>query len=178
MGKIICIVIAILAILGIIIVSIYNKIQYSIIKLNKSDSNIQKALNDKYYVLERYIDMIVHKIAINDDSFKSFNEIDLEKISNIDLDRILLETYNDIKMLIENNKKELKDINFKDIDKEIFNLDIVINSCKKYYNEKLIIYNKLINYFPTNIMAKILKCKEKEYYLEEQKEELKILKEK
>ena len=46
---------------------------------------------------------------------------------------------------------------------------------KKYYNDNLINYNHLVNSFPSKVISKIFKYKEKDFLDEEVKDELKIL---
>ena len=76
---------------------------------------------------------------------------------------------------MDNNEKLLKNESIININKELNEINININGGKKYYNDNLIIYNHLCNAFPSNIIAKIKKYKEKEFLDDEIKEELKIL---
>ena len=52
--------------------------------------------------------------------------------------------------------------------------DVTIKGLKKYYNNTVGNYNKRIHKFPSNIIAKMYKYKEKDQYLEEDKK-LKVL---
>ena len=57
------------------------------------------------------------------------------------------------------NNEEIKKIGT-----ELEEIDIELENLRKYYNENITIYNKLIQTFPTNIVATISKYKEKLFY--------------
>ena len=64
---------------------------------------------------------------------------------------------------MDNNEKLLKNESVININKELNEINITINGGKKYYNDNLIYYNHLCNAFPSNIIAKIKKYKEKDF---------------
>ena len=57
------------------------------------------------------------------------------------------------------NNEEIKKIG-----NELEEIDIELENLRKYYNENITIYNKLIQTFPTNIVATISKYKERLFY--------------
>ena len=57
------------------------------------------------------------------------------------------------------NNEEIKKIGT-----ELEEIDIELENLRKYYNENITIYNKLIQTFPTNIVATISKYKERLFY--------------
>lgn len=174
---IICVSIAIIGLLIIILINIYNKLQYSLIKLEKADINIDDALEKKYQILVRYIDFLNEKIKVDKDTFKDFLEINLKTISNIKLCDRIDDCYHEIKMYLDDNEKLLKNETLININKELREVDIIINSCKCYYNNNLVNYNKLVRCFPSKLVAKIFKYKEKDFYSEDRQDNLKILEE-
>ena len=170
-----CLGVAIIAIIIILIFNIYNKLQYTIIKLNKAEINIKDALNKKYQILTRYIDTLGDNSEMDKDLFKDFLELNTKNISNIKLLLKIDECDHEIKKYLDDNEKLLKIEAIININKEIREQDIIINSCKNYYNNNLVGYNKLVKCFPSKLVAKIYKYKEKEFYPEDKKENLKIL---
>jgi len=170
-----CFAIALIGLIVILLINIYNKFKYNIIKLNKADVNIKDALNKKYQILVRYIDLLSENGKMNKDEFKDFLELNLKSINNIKLMIKIDECYHEIKKFLDDNEKLLKNEAIVLINKEIREQDIVINSCKKYYNSNLVNYNKAIKCFPSKIIAMIYKYKEKEFYPESKNEDLKIL---
>ena len=172
---IICLTIAIIALVIIMLINIYNKLQYSLIKLDKADTNIEDALNKKYQILLRFIDFLNDNIKVNKEVFNDFYEINLKSINNIKLSVKIDECYHEIKMYLDDHEKLLKNETLIGINKELREVDIVINSCKKYYNNNLVTYNKLVKCFPSKLIAKIYKYKEKDFYPENKEDSLKIL---
>lgn len=174
---VICILVAIIGLLIIGIINIYNKLQYNLIKLEKADTNIEDALEKKYQILVRYIDFLNEKIKVDKEVFKDFLELNLKTISNIKLCDRIDECYHEIKMYLDDNEKLLKNETLININKELREVDIVINSCKQYYNNNLVNYNKLVRCFPSKLVAKVYKYKEKDFYSEDRQDSLKILEE-
>lgn len=173
----ICVIVAVIALLLIMMINIYNKLQYNLIKLNKAETNIDDALEKKYHILVRYIDFLNDNIKVDKEKFSSFLEINLQTVNNIKLLDRIDECYHEIKMYLDDNEKLLKNETLIGINKELREVDVIINSCKKYYNTSLVSYNKLVKYFPSSIVAMICGLKEKEFYPEDKKDSLKILEE-
>lgn len=171
------VIVAVIALLLIMLINIYNKLQYSLIKLNKAETNINDALEKKYHILIRYIDFLNDNIKVDKEKFSNFLEINLKTISNIKILDKIDECYHEIKMYLDDNEKLLKNDTLIAINKELREVDIIINSCKKYYNISLVSYNKLVKYFPSSIVAMIFRYKEREFYPEDKKDNLKILEE-
>ena len=84
---------------------------------------------------------------------------------------------NEINKVMDNNENLLKDEAIININKELLDANISINGSKKFYNDNVILYNQLVNSFPSKIIAILFRYKEKEFMDEEIKEELKILEE-
>ena len=171
---IIGIIIAILGSILIIIITLYNKFQWLLIKLDKGESNISYALEKKYNILLRYYKFLEEKIKINDESFDEYKLLNT-KISINKLNKKIIEMHNVINKYMDSNEKLLKNETIIKLNKELENINITINGCKKYYNKNLIDYNKLVNSFPSKIISKIFHYQKKEFIDEEIKDELKIL---
>ena len=61
---------------------------------------------------------------------------------------------------------------------ELVEIDNELNAAKKYYNEHIVSYNKLIRSIPSNIVAKLYHYTVKDFYSDEKIEIFEILKEK
>ena len=175
---IIGIVVAIVGIILIIFITQYNKFQWSNVLLDKGETNLETAFSKKFNILIRYLDILrENKIDITDDEYNEYKLLNLKQ--PIDkLNKRIDELNNFINKIMDNNEKLLKNESIININKELSEVNININGGKKYYNDNLIIYNHLCNAFPSNIIAKIKRYKEKEFLDGETKEELKILDEK
>ncbi|MBQ6817208.1 MAG: LemA family protein [Bacilli bacterium] len=93
----------------------------------------------------------------------------------MDLNNILIDTDNNIENYLSQNEKTINNKDFKELYTKINNLDIKITSTRKYYNNNIEEYNKLIKKFPTSIVAKILRYKEKDCLKINKNKKLKIL---
>ncbi len=166
-----------LILLGIIIVAcliigiymtLYNKLQDYVIRINEVESIIDNNLREKYDNMNKCVSFIKgnEKISEKIDS-KMFDEIvrlRTRKISNFDLDRKLIEANNNLIVLKEKYKElgENKEIAL--ISNKIEELDETLAVNRDYYNKNIAEYNKLVTLFPTNIVAKICKYEEKLFF--------------
>ena len=172
---IIGIVVAIIGIILIILVTQYNKFQWTNILVDKGETNLESAFNKKHNILIRYLDILKdNKIDISDEDYDKFRLLNLTQPVSV-LNKEIEEITNYINRIMDNNEKLLKNESVININKELNEINITINGGKKYYNDNLIYYNHLCNAFPSNIIAKIKKYKEKDFLDDEIKEELKIL---
>ncbi len=172
---IIGIIVAIIGIILIIIINQYNKFQWTNVLVDKGETNLQNAFSSKHDILIRYLDILKdNKIDIPDDDYDEYKLLNTKQ--SVDkINKKINEINNYINKIMDNNEKLLKNESIININKELNEVNITINGGKKYYNDNLIIYNHLVNAFPSNIIAKIKHYKEKEFLDGESKEELKIL---
>lgn len=148
----------------ILYVHLYNKINESIIRIDEAESRIDNNLRDKYDLLNRSISLIRNKIDLNSDSFKEIIKLRSRKISNFDLDRVLVKSYNEFLSTYEANPilRESDEIFKVSRQLEIINEELL--TLRNYYNANITNYNKMIKKFPTNIVANIKKYKERPFY--------------
>lgn len=144
--------------------TIYNKFQSYIIRINEAEGKIDNILRNKYDLLNRVIAIIKGNIKIEDEIFEEIVKLRSRKISNFDLDRKLVTATNEFLAIREKHKEELQSDEIKKIYKSLLDIDGTLTSLKEYYNENITAYNKLIRIFPTNIVAKVSKYKEKPFF--------------
>lgn len=172
---IIVIVIAIIGIILIILVNQYNKFQWTNVLLNKGETNLENAFSKKHSILMRYLDILVdNKITIPEEDYEKFKLLNTKQ-SITKLNKNIEEITTYISKIMDNNERLLKNEAINKINSELSEINIVINGGKKYYNDNLVVYNHLCNAFPSNIIAKIKRYREKDFLDGETKEELKIL---
>ena len=167
----------ILVLIGIIVVACiiigiyinyYNKLQDYVIRINEVEAILDGNLREKYDSINKCVTLINSNDMIKDEVdkklFEEIVKLRNRKISNFDLDRKLVEANNNFISLKEKYKdlKENKEI--VSISKKLEEVDesIVVN--REYYNKNIAEYNKLVAVFPTNVVARICKYKEKLYY--------------
>ena len=172
---IIGIIIAIIGIILIILINHYNRFQWTNVLVDKGETYLELAFTKKHDILVRYLDILKdNKIDISDEDYEKYSLLNTKQSIN-KLNKDIEEMTNYINKIMDNNEKLLKNESIININKELSEINITINGGKKYYNDNLVLYNHLCNAFPSNIIAKIKKYREKDFLDEEMKEELKIL---
>ncbi len=161
------IIIVICFIMGIYIM-LYNKLQDYVIRINEVESVIDNNLREKYDNINKCVSLIKGNEKINKElDKKMFEEIvrlRTRKISNFDLDRKLIEANNNFIALKEKYQELKENEDIISISKKIEELDDTLTIDRDYYNKNIAEYNKLVTLFPTNIVAKICKYKEKLFF--------------
>ena len=151
-----------------IYVNYYNKFQDYIIRINEVESILDSNLREKYDNINKVVSIIKSSDYIDEEVdkklFEEIVKLRTRKISNFDLDRKLVDANNSFVTLKEKYKELKSNKDILNISKKIEEIDenIVVN--RDYYNKNIAEYNKLVMIFPTNIVARICKYKEKLYY--------------
>jgi len=157
-------IIALTLIILIYYIYLYNNINESIIRIEEAESRIDNNLRDKYDLLNRSISLIRNKINLPQDSFKEIIKLRARKISNFDLDRVLVKSYNEFLSIYENNSKVRESDEIFKVSRQLEIINEELLTLRNYYNANITNYNKMIKKFPTNIIAKIKKYKERPFY--------------
>lgn len=157
-------IILLIIILAITYFYLYNKINETIIRTDEAENRIDNNLRDKYDLINRAVILIKNKIELDKDAFKDIIKLRSRKISNFDLDRTLVSSYNEFISIYENNKILKESDEIYKANKQIELIDEELVTLRTYYNANITSYNKLIKKFPTNIIAKIKKYKPRAFY--------------
>jgi len=145
-------------------INLYNKINESIIRIDEAESRIDNNLRDKYDLLNRSISLFRNKIELKDNTFKDIIKLRARKISNFELDRVLVKSYNEFLTIYEDNKSLRESNEIFKIYKQLELINDELLTLRNYYNANITNYNKMIKKFPTNIVAQIKKYKERPFY--------------
>jgi len=157
-------IVVILALILIFYAYIFNHFQYLLIKITEAETNINSALNKKFDLLNRSIAIIKANTKINKEILENIIKLRSRKINDFELDKEL-----DIAEIEFNTIKQehisLKEIdNFAKLHNSLTEANEQLLAAKLYYNDYITKYNKLIRYFPSNIIAKIFNFKEKSFH--------------
>ena len=87
-----------------------------------------------------------------------------KKLTNFDFDRYLYDAINEFHALKERYPKLQEKKEFIKTEINIIESESEIVGLRKYYNDIVTDYNKMIKKFPTNVVANILKYKERPFY--------------
>jgi len=142
----------------------YNKFQILIIKINESEANIDTILRKRFDLLNKSINIIKTNTNIEDEILPLIPKLKSKKISNFELDRQLYTIINEFTYYKENYQKLNSNDAFIKICNSLDESEYEIAALRKYYNDTITEYNKMIKKLPSNIISILLKYKEKTYY--------------
>ncbi len=146
------------------LITIYNKYQNYIIRINEAEANIDSTLRKRFDFLNKSIGIIKANTNIEGDILEIVVRLRSKKLSNFELDRQLYEAINEFNKIKEEHP-ELKDSEaFIKIDLGLSESESEIVASRKYYNDIITDYNKLVRVFPSNIVALVCKYKQKLYF--------------
>lgn len=163
-------------VLSIIIISIimmcyastYNRFQAYIIRINEAEANIDSTLRKRFDLLKKSVGVIdanVKKITDEEKaSLLSLDSLRDKKISNFELDRELYNAINEFNTIKETYSKLKENESFVKIELGLSESESEIIAFRKYYNDIITDYNKLVKKFPSNIVSRMSKYKIKPYF--------------
>lgn len=156
--------IIVICILLIWYISTYNHFQNYIIRINEAETNIDSILRKRFDLLNKSIGIIKANVNIEEDIMEVIVKLRSRKLSNFELDRILYEAINEFHQYRENYEELKNSESFIKIDISLNESEPEIMASRKYYNDIITDYNKLVRTFPSNIVAKMFKYKIKTYF--------------
>lgn len=171
----------VLIVIGIIFLILFSLLIINSIKLKslnlkiiEAEKNITDVLKEKYELLVNINNIM--KTKDKEDFLKDIELIEVDKISNFELNNHLTKYDKTITELIEYNKEIIFDEEEQEEFEKLRKTDLNRLAIEKYYNDNATIMNKLINIFPASIIAKFKKYKEKEIFSNKKEEIFEILK--
>ena len=159
-ATIFCLIIAVICLFSIGFISIYNRFQENIIRINEVESNIDNVLRKRFDLLNKSISIIKEKLPDIENPLAIIEELHSKKMTNFDLDRALYQAINEF----DSYKDKIDDNEFLKIDTVLRETEAELVAYRKYYNDVTTDYNRLRHKFPTNIVALICKYKDRNYY--------------
>ena len=171
----------ILAVVGVLFLLLFtlfivrgNKLKMINLKIKEAEINVSEVLKDKYNLLCS-VDSIM-KNKGKEDLFKDLEEINVDNVSSIELNKELAKFDKIILEVTDYNKEIVYDETEEKVFENLSKINIDRLAIEKYYNDNATIFNKLIDKFPSGIISKIKKYKEKELFSNEKEEIFEILK--
>ncbi len=174
----ISLVMSILAFIGITIINSYNNYQKCIVRISEAENNIDVLLDKLEEQLSRTIPVIKEIDSKFEDEKAIINltKIKNKKLTNFALDKELNECRFALQELIDSSAVLLDNEQLIDIKYDITDAVNDLTAAKKYYNDYVVSYNKLIKCFPSNVVGKLWHYKLKDFYSNEKQEMFEILK--
>lgn len=154
----------IICIMMICYINIFNRFQSCIIRMNEAEANIDSTLRKRFDLLNKSISIIKANTDIKKEILEMIVKLRSRKLTNFELDRQLYEAINEFNKYKE-EYPDLKNLeSFIKIDLGLNETETDIYAYRKYYNDIITDYNKLVRAFPSNVVARICKFKERTYF--------------
>lgn len=159
-------------------VSNYNRFQIARIRISEAENNIDILLQKKFSLLERTI-KIIEETSENykkDQILSNLIKIKNKKLNNFELNEELEQAYIEYKGILDLDANLGEVESLCNINYDLVDVDNDLNAAKKYYNDTIVSYNKLVHCFPSNIVGFFFHYKCKDFYSSVKGEDLRILK--
>lgn len=170
---------------GIVVISIiltiitinYNKFRFAIIKIDEAENNIGVLLKKKIDLLDRTRPIIKKELKL-DEFLEEVEFLKESQINHFEMNNSLKEYHMDLIKTLDDNEKLFKSETLVSIIEEINSNEEAIVGCTKFYNDSVVVFNKLVGSFPSNFVAFLWRYKRKDFYNNEKREMYEILNEK
>ena len=157
-------VVIVVCLILIVLISIYNRYQDYIIRINEADVNIDAVLRKRFDLLNKSIGIINANIETEEPILQMIENLRSKKLTNFELDRNLYDAINEFHALKEKYNKLQNCKEFIKIEINLMESESEIVGLRKYYNDIITDYNKLVKSFPTNLIALLKGYKSRDYF--------------
>lgn len=144
-------------------INIYNRYQNYIIRINEAEANIDSTLRKRFDLLNKSIGIIKANIK-KEDALDIIVKLRSKKLTNFELDRQLYDAINEFNKYKEDFPELKTNEGFMKVELGINETEAEVVASRKYYNDIITDYNKLVRTFPSNVVAKISKYKTRPYF--------------
>jgi LemA protein len=176
------IILAILVVIVIAIIGMYNSLIQSKIKVDNAWSQIDVQLQRRFDLIPNFVETVKGYMAHEEKTFEKIAELrtswaNTQSISEkANLDNQLSNTLKTI-MAVSESYPELKaNKNFEDLSEELRNTENKISFSRQFYNDTVTMYNTKLQVFPSNIIAGIFNFKSRDLFKAESDEARKNVK--
>ena len=176
------IILAILAVLIIAVIGMYNGLVQSRIKVDNAWSQIDVQLQRRFDLIPNFVETVKGYMAHEKETFEKIAALrtswaNTNSISEkAKLDNELSTSLKTI-MAVSESYPELKaNQNFSDLSEELRNTENKISFSRQFYNDAVTMYNTKLQVFPSNIIANIFNFKARDLFKAESDEARKNVK--
>ena len=176
------IILAIVVILVIAVIGMYNSLVQARIKVDNAWSQIDVQLQRRFDLIPNFVETVKGYMTHEKETF--------EKITNLrsswsetqtvaekaNLDNELSTALKTIMAVAENYPDLKANQNFSELSEELRNTENKISFSRQFYNDTVTMYNTKLEVFPSNIIANIFKFKARELFTAESDEARKNVK--
>jgi len=154
--------IIIISILSIIYIYFYNRFQRYLMKINEVESRIDITLRERFDLLCKAADFI--KSKSDEVIMTKLDDLKNQNLSSFDFERELVSMTREFQNIKITNRNLIKMSDFTTLDFSLNENEAELGGYILYYNDNIANFNKLVRMFPSNIVAKLSRFKEKNYY--------------
>lgn len=147
----------------VVFVTTYNHFQDYIIRINEAEESIDAVLRKRFDLLNKSIGIIKANTK-EENVLELIKDLKSKKITNFELDRKLYDAINEFNEYKEKYDKLKTNEAFLKIDINLFESESEIVALRKYYNDIITDYNKMVKSLPSNFVALVRGYKTKAYF--------------
>jgi LemA protein len=168
----------VLVIIGLWYISVSNKLNRAVVKIDESLSGIDVALTKRYDVLTKMIDVV--KAYTKHEKETLFEVINLRKDMSIqernEANHAMDENFKKINVVAESYPELKSSENYKTLQQSIADVEEHLQAARRLYNSNVSLFNQLLVTFPTSSIAKSKGMTKKDFFEadEAKKEDVKI----
>lgn len=156
--------IIIIALLAMLYIILYSKIQFSKIRIEEAEKVIIDELKVRYDLIEKCKETIEKNTKKELTLFSDIERIMKTNISSYELEKKITESIQTIYLIKNDYPKIEEKKNFKEVINKLNESDTKIDAAKTYYNKNNDKLSKQLKTFPSNIIGVIHKVKIQPYY--------------
>ena len=142
----------------------FNNYQDYIIRINEAETNIDTILRKRFDMLNKSIGVIKANSNAEGEILEMIVKLRSRKLTNFDLDRQIYEAINEFYNYREQYEDLKKSDSFIKIEIALNETEAEIIASRKYYNDIITDYNKLVTRFPSNLVGKLSNYEYKPYF--------------
>lgn len=157
-------IVVVVCLILILLVATYNHFQDYIIRINEADVNIDAVLRKRFDLLNKAIGIIKANIETEEEVLEGIVKLRSKKLTNFELDRNLYDAINEFHVIKEKYPELQTNEEFIKIDINLIESESEIVGLRKYYNDIITDYNKLVKSCPSNFIAILKGYKTKDYF--------------
>lgn len=147
-------------------ISMLNKLNRTIVKIDEADSGIDVALTKRYDVLVKMIDVV--KAYTKHEKETLFEVIKLRQNMTLDekkdVNNKMSNNFDKIQIVAENYPELKSSDNYQMLQKSIIEVEEHLQAARRMYNANVSIYNQMIVSFPTSIIANSKSMKKRDFF--------------
>ena len=176
------IIVAIVVILIIAVIGMYNSLVQARIKVDNAWSQIDVQLQRRFDLIPNFVETVKGYMTHEKETFEKITNLrsswsESKSISEkASLDNELSNTLKTIMAVAENYPDLKANQNFSELSEELRNTENKISFSRQFYNDTVTMYNTKLEVFPSNIIAGIFKFKARYLFTAENEEARKNVK--